>query len=181
MAKKDPIRARLSDLQAFASNLKEADIEEAKRLTPELQAWKRESLNKAFKYFGLDPQDEFDQGWLPFLLAEALFGGPGRGGRTYGSRFWNLARLLGLGRHLAEFTASHPGASDVKAAAEIVKRPEYERFRYTPRAIRRQFPAARRVLLREEAAGRNEESMESILWRIRQIIDEDDGSRQSAN
>ena len=102
-------------------------------------------------------------------------------GDPFGSRFWNTARLLGLGRHLDEFTASHPGASDVKAAAEIVKRPEYERFRYTPRAIRRQFPAARRVLLKEEAAERNEESLESILWRIRQIIEECDARRQSAN
>jgi hypothetical protein len=167
MAKKDhPIQARLSNLREKAPIYN--SVEGGKRLGEMMM---RESLNKAFKYFGLDPQKASDQAWIPFLLAEAVFGGAGQGGRKEGTKYWNMTRLLKLGRLLDEFTASDPGVSDVKCAAEIAKRPEYKHLKERPRAIRRQFPEARRVLktLKEAEAGNVTDWPALLLYFVRDI------------
>jgi hypothetical protein len=153
MAKKDPIKARQSEWKASLEIVKKAELErKSPAFTPDiivdatarwLQRDLRGTVSNAFKYFGLDPQNVSDQAMLLAVLADVLFGGPGKGGRKEGSRFWNLTRLWMLGLQREEIIATQlDGMSDQKVAEEIIKRPEYKRF--TPRMIRRQFSAARR-------------------------------------
>jgi hypothetical protein len=151
MAKKDhPIKVRQSEWQATLEHVKwcerdfnwpecsPAHAARRLRLKSELQG----PLNRAFKYFGLDPQNGSDQTLLLAVLAGVLFG-TGKVGRKKGSQKWDTTRLWGLRRHLDGLIASHPGMNDEKAAEEIKKLPAYKDT--TPGAIRRRIPAALRL------------------------------------
>jgi hypothetical protein len=102
-----------------------------------------ESVARAAKAFGLDPNDVSQREQLLYKLADVFFGAPGKKGRPKGSRTSWGKRLIALGRLCNEIKDESPKLSDAKIAKLITKDPEFKHD--DPEQIRQRLPEARYI------------------------------------
>jgi hypothetical protein len=110
---------------------------------------REEALAKAAEHYGLDPKNSVHREMLLLVLADVLFGSPGKKGRPKGTRTtWGNETLLDLGWIYEKTKRQNPKLSAAKIA-ELIHSEHKEFQNIDVEQIRQKLPEARREWLQE--------------------------------